>query len=192
VNTAGSVARFVALALAGGLVFAFFWALPPSAELQRTAPCRPLAPRVEDRPAPDFEARDLAGHPVRLSDLRGKFVVLNFWATWCEPCAQEWPELHRLAERLRDRDDVVVVALSVDEKVEDVHRFLERMSLTDTPVQVWWSNEQPIHRTYGSPKLPDTYFIDPSGRIRHVYVNVRDWGRAEAARCVASMADRTG
>ncbi len=189
-NAAGTVARLVALAVAGGLVFGFAWALAPAARLQREAPCRPLDPRVEERPAPPFTARDLAGNEVALEDLRGKFVVLNFWASWCEPCAQEWPELHRLAERLAGRDDVVVVALSVDESLDDVRDFMERMSLTDTPVRVWWAAGEPINRTYGSPKLPDTYFIDRTGRIRHVYVNVRDWGRAEAARCVEAMADR--
>lgn len=186
----GTAARFVALALAGGLVFAFAWSLGPAARLQRDAACRPLEPRTEDRPAPSFVAKDLDGRDVSLEDLRGKLVVLNFWATWCEPCAREWPQLHRLAERLADRDDVVVVALSVDDELDDVTAFLDRMALSDTKVRVWWAAGQPIHRTYGSPKLPDTYVIDGGGRIRQVYVNVRDWGRAEAARCVATLADR--
>ncbi len=182
--------------LAAALVFGFAWALAPAIETQKAAPCRPLDPEAQDRPAPDFQATDLDGHAVSLADLRGKYVVLNFWATWCEPCVQEWPELDQLAERLTDRDDVVVVALSVDEDPKAVREFLDRMSLSQTKVQVWWAPKKEgtpgINDRYGSPKLPDTYFIDRAGKIQQVYVNTRRWGTAQAARCLRVMADRAG
>ncbi|HGG57388.1 MAG TPA: TlpA family protein disulfide reductase, partial [Nannocystis exedens] len=121
-------------------------------------------------------------------DFSGKFLVINFWATWCEPCIGEWPQIDRLAERFADRDDVVVLAISIDKSREDIRPFLERMSLSKTAAVVLWDPEQTIHQTYGSAKIPDTFFVSPSGELLHQYVNVRDWGKPAAYRCVTSMA----
>lgn len=134
--------------------------------------------------APDLQLQDLDGKAVRLSEFRGKFVVLNFWATWCEPCIGEWPQVHQLAQRLVDRDDVVVLAVSIDEDPKLVRPFLDRMSLGETPVQVLWDSTQSVHRTFGTEKIPDTYFIDEDGQVKYAFVNVRKWGSPEAYHCV--------
>jgi len=134
--------------------------------------------------APDLALEDLQGNPVALSDFRGKIVVLNFWATWCEPCITEWPQVHQLAERFSGRDDVVVVALSIDQEREAIQPFLERMSLQDTPVRVLWDPTQNVQHSFGTSKIPDTYFVDPSGSVLYAYVNVRKWGSPEAYHCV--------
>ncbi|MEM6289666.1 MAG: TlpA disulfide reductase family protein [Myxococcota bacterium] len=134
--------------------------------------------------APEIEAQDLQGNPVKLSDFRGKLVLVNFWATWCEPCITEWPQLDQLAARLGDRDDVVVLAVSIDEKREDIVPFLERMSLDQTGVTVLWDPTSEQHRNYGSDKIPDTFFIDEQGVVSAAFVNVRKWGNPEAFHCV--------
>lgn len=134
--------------------------------------------------APDLVLEDLAGNPVRLSEFRGRAVVLNFWATWCEPCIGEWPQVHHLAERLLGRDDVVVLAVSIDEDKAAIAPFLERMSLAETPVKVLWDSSQSVHRQFGTEKIPDTYFIDEDGQVRYAFVNVRKWGSPEAYHCV--------
>ncbi len=172
------------------LVFGFAWALLPAVRAQNESACRPLNPEARDLDAPAFVVQDLAGHQRRLTDYAGKYVILNFWASWCEPCTQEWPELDVLAQRLAGRDDVVVLAISVDEGRDAVGAFLDRMSLHETAVEVLWDPDAKLHKTYGSPKLPDTYFIDREGRIQQVYVNVREWGSPVAANCVDSVADR--
>lgn len=140
--------------------------------------------------APELELEDLAGNPVSLSQFRGKFVVLNFWATWCEPCISEWPQLSKLADRVGDSDEVVILAVSIDEKVEDIEPFLTRMSLLDTRVKVLWDATTVAHRQYGSDKIPDTYFVDEQGLVRHVFVNEREWGSPDAYHCVESSAGR--
>lgn len=134
--------------------------------------------------APDLQLQDLEGRAVRLTDYRGKFVVLNFWATWCEPCIGEWPQVHQLAERLLGRDDVVVLAVSIDDDASAIRPFLERMSLGETPVQVLWDPTQSVHRSLGTEKIPDTYFIDAEGHVKYAFVNVRKWGSPEAYHCV--------
>jgi len=181
----GGVAAYLAFVLLGGvLVFGFAWALLPAIAAQNAAPCAPLEPDARSGPAPDFEVQDLQGNVVRSQDLRGKFLVVNFWATWCEPCITEWPEIDKLAQRLVGRDDVLVLAISVDQERPEVPAFLEKMALTDTPVHVLWDPEQKLHGRFGTSKLPDTYFVSPGGELLDAFVNVRRWGSPGALRCV--------
>ncbi|MGB1016264.1 MAG: peroxiredoxin family protein [Nannocystaceae bacterium] len=176
--------------ISGGLVFSFGLSLRDAVTVQNRAGCRELRPDARTGQAPAFTIKDLAGEDVSLADFRGKFVVLNFWATWCEPCITEWPQLARLAERFAERSDVVVLAVSVDKDVSEVNAFLNRMQLQDSGVRVLWDPEEKLNKTYGSEKLPDTFFIGRDGELLQVFVNTREWGRPAAYRCVESMADR--
>jgi len=185
----GVIALAIFTLIGGALVFGFASSLWPALERQGEAACRPLEPTMRSDMAPTWEVQDLDGKAVKLEDFRGKFVVLNFWATWCEPCIGEWPQIDRLAERFADRDDVVVVAISIDKAREDITPFLERMALSKTQTVVLWDPEQSINKAYGSEKIPDTFFIGRSGELVHQYVNIRDWGKPAAYRCVSSMAD---
>jgi thiol-disulfide isomerase/thioredoxin len=140
--------------------------------------------------APEIEGIDLAGNPIKLSDLRGKFVIINFWATYCEPCITEWPQFDRLAKRLGDRDDIAIIAVSIDPEEKDIHPFLEQMSLLETDVGVIWDRTTEVHRQFGSENIPDTFFVDEQGRLVQAFVNVRKWGAPEAFHCVDGMAGR--
>lgn len=186
----GPLAYVVFIAVGSLWMFWFAASLGPAAKAQAEAACRALEPELRDGPAPEFALQDLAGQSVDLQSLRGKFVVVNFWATWCEPCIREWPQLDRLAERLSGRDDVVVLAISVDQDQSLVAPFLARMGLEQTGVRVLWDPTGKLHTAYGSEKLPDTYFIDAAGQLVHAYINVRDWGRPAAHKCVESMLGR--
>jgi peroxiredoxin len=138
--------------------------------------------------APDFTVKDLEGNEVHLSDFRGKLVVLNFWATWCEPCITEWPQVAKLARRLQDEgdDEVVVLAVSVDHEPEKIGPFLELMTLFESPVRVLWDESTKLHEQFGSVKIPDTFFVDEAGRVSAVFVNTREWGSPDALHCVES------
>ena len=189
ISGVGVIALALFTLVGGALVFGFASSLWPALERQAEAACRPLEPALRTGPAPTWAVQDLDGAPVRLEDFRGKFVVLNFWATWCEPCIGEWPQIDRLAERFADRDDIVVLTISIDSDRELIAPFLERMALSGTHTRVLWDPEQAINKAYGSEKIPDTFFIGRDGRLLHHYVNIRDWGKPAAYRCVASMAD---
>ncbi len=77
-------------------------------------------------PARPFEVKDLVGKPLRLADLAGKVVVLDFWASWCKPCVKELPQLAAYHARLAGRSDVALVSFNVGEDRAAVEAFLER------------------------------------------------------------------
>jgi thiol-disulfide isomerase/thioredoxin len=176
------------LVVAGIFVFGFAWGLGHGVEVQKASACRALLPEAREGPAPEFTVQDLAGNPVSLSDFRGKLVLVNFWATWCEPCITEWPQLEQLAERLADRDDVVILAISEDEERGEIEPFLRRMSLQNTAVTVLWDPNNDLHTRFGTEKFPDTYFVDAEGQLHSAFVNVRKWGSPAAVQCVDSVA----
>lgn len=112
-----------------------------------------------------FQLTDLDGRPIRLADLRGKAVWLNFWATWCPPCQQETPILRELAERYRERG-LVVVAVAVQETtVDDVRAYAARYGLKHT---IGFDTSGHVFRRYRVFGLPTQFFVGPDGIIRSV------------------------
>jgi peroxiredoxin len=183
------IAAMLAFVLVGGLlVFGFAQALIPAAEAQLGAACRPLTPMPMSGPAPALELEDLDGNPVTLEQFRGKFLVVNFWATWCDPCTREWPDLDLLATRLIEREDIAVIAISVDQEAEAIAPYLERMGLSQSNVQILRAKAPDAQKLWGSDKIPDTYFVSPEGELEAVFVNIREWGRPKAIRCVEASA----
>jgi thiol-disulfide isomerase/thioredoxin len=119
------------------------------------------APKI-GAPAPDFTLPGLDGTPVRLSDLRGKTVLINFWATWCGPCRKEFPELVKLAQQHGDRG-LVVLAVNVSESRDDVAHFAQEFGATFPIVLDSDSNVVQSYRLIG---LPTSLFVDRDGVLR--------------------------
>ncbi len=113
--------------------------------------------------APNFTLLTLAGDSLRLADLRGQIVVLNFWATWCAPCIQEIPELIELHDELNPHG-LTVVGISLDQEGADlVKPFTERFGIT-YPIPL--DSNGVVAETYGGVwALPTTYVIDAEGQI---------------------------
>ena len=121
------------------------------------------------RPAPDVELPLLDGGAVRLSDLRGGVVLLNFWATWCPPCRQEMPDFQRVWEARGD-DGFTVLGVSTDAGAAGViSAFLEREGIT---YPVARSTLAAAAAFGGVELLPTSYLIDAEGRIRHTVTGV--------------------
>lgn len=114
--------------------------------------------------APDFEAMDTAGNPVKLSDYRGQHVLVDFWASWCIPCRQEHPSLKAAYTKYGTRG-FTIIGVSLDEKRD---RWLEAIAedgLSWTNVSTLHGFGDPIARLYGVQPIPDNFLIDPDGRI---------------------------
>jgi len=114
-------------------------------------------------PAPDFALVLEDGSHLSLSDLRGRPIVINFWATWCGPCRLEMPELMRTAV---NDPNLVLLAVNVQEEQGAVAAFADDFAMT-TPVVL--DSEGALNKLYAVRGLPTTYFIDDSGAISAVY-----------------------
>lgn len=114
--------------------------------------------------APDFELKTLAGDTVKLSDLKGKKVMLNFWATWCPPCKAEMPAMEEFHKEAGD--EVVILAVNIDPHL-DVKAFIDENGIT-FPIPL--DEEDKVNETYQVLSIPTTYFIDTKGNIGNKYI----------------------
>jgi cytochrome c biogenesis protein CcmG, thiol:disulfide interchange protein DsbE len=113
------------------------------------------------KPAPDFTLNRVdEGGKLQLASLRGKVVVLNFWASWCYPCNQEAPTLQAAAKRWGDR--VVVLGVDVNDPTSDARKFARKFKLTYPLVH---DNHNVTSPKYGLTGLPETFFIDRTGKL---------------------------
>ncbi len=131
--------------------------------------------------APNFQLRDLNGNLVSLSQLRGKVVLLNFWATWCGPCRVEMPAMEQLY-RTFPRKEFEILAVSTDPQGAVVTRpFQQEMGFT---FPILHDSEYRVGLTYGARTLPMTFMVDRQGVIRQKIFGARDWASTEARELV--------
>jgi len=115
--------------------------------------------------APDFELQTLDGQSVKLSDFRGKRVIVNMWATWCPPCRAEMPDMQRFYEANKDKDFAILgVNLTSSEKQPDnIEKFLEEFGIT-FPVVL--DDKSAVSDRYQVVSIPTSYIIDSHGVIQ--------------------------
>ncbi|MEH7375503.1 redoxin domain-containing protein [Neobacillus drentensis] len=114
--------------------------------------------------APDFELKTLTGETVKLSNLKGKKVMLNFWATWCPPCKAEMPAMEKFSKQMEK--DIVILAVNIDPQL-DVQGFVDENKIT-FPIPL--DADDKVNETYQVLSIPTTYFIDSKGMIQNKYV----------------------
>ena len=119
-------------------------------------------PPLVGSPAPEIVLKDLQGRDVKLSDLRGKVVLVNFWATWCKPCKEEMPAMQASYDKLRDKGFVV---LAVNE-LEDTARVAEHIRTHGHTFEVVMDHNNQVANMYGVVGLPASFLIDPQGIVR--------------------------
>jgi cytochrome c biogenesis protein CcmG/thiol:disulfide interchange protein DsbE len=133
---------------------------------ERSSGLRPVANR---KPAPDFALKDADGRSVRLSDYRGQVVLLNFWATWCEPCLIEIPWFIEFERRHKDQGFAVVGVLTDEDGWESARPFVSQSGIN---YRVLMGNNT-ITQLYGGVEaLPTTFIIDQEGRIAAIHVGL--------------------
>jgi peroxiredoxin len=177
-NVPLTVAQLAFVVVAALFVYGFV-AVSKEGETRRVcgAPCY-LHPDylAAERRAPSFALKDMQGNTVTLDALKGKVVVLNFWTKTCGPCLEEMPELAELTKIVRDRPDVVVLAVSTDEGPEDIKSTLQTVLREPPPFPILFDSDLRVIRDkYGTRLFPETWFIDKEGIIRARFDGARDW-----------------
>jgi thiol-disulfide isomerase/thioredoxin len=118
-----------------------------------------------DQPAPDFRLSDLQGRRVSLSELKGKIVLLDFWATWCGPCRMTMPLLEKLSEQRPN--DFTLLAINVGDAKEEVSDYASERKIRST---ILLDTAGSVGRVYGASSIPMQILIDREGVVRHVKV----------------------
>jgi thiol-disulfide isomerase/thioredoxin len=135
-----------------------------------------FAPASSPVPAPAVSFNDSAGNTVSLSDFRGKLVVINLWATWCEPCLREMPSLARLQSRLGDR--IIVVAVSEDRGgSKAVEPFIDKLGLKS--VKIYIDPKNAVGHAFEVRGLPTSILVDREGKVLGRVEGAADWDSAK-------------
>jgi len=138
----------------------------------------------DDRLAPDFTLKDQHGKEWKLSDYRGKTVVLNFWTMTCKPCLEEMPSLEQLALVAKERKDIEVVAISTDKGWHEVQGLFK----PDSQLKVLFDPDKAVVRgKFGTRLYPETWVIDPDGVIRVRIDGGRDWSSPLALEMIEAV-----
>ncbi len=132
---------------------------------------------VADMPsAPEFELTDTQGKVHRLSEYRGRVVVVNFWSVWCAPCRKEMPAMQRAWEQVRDRD-VLFLGVNFEDRPDQVAQFFTKISV-DFPILL--GGDRAMLKSWSVKGLPTTFVIDAQGRLRYQVVGEYHWDQPEA------------
>lgn len=121
--------------------------------------------------APKFKVVTEDGKTVTPTDFGGKLLVLNFWASWCEPCVAETPSLEQMSQLL-GKKGVVVLGISMDTNEKRYKDFLSKYGIS---FETSRDPSADIATSYGTLQYPDTYIIDPSGKVVEKVINWQDW-----------------
>jgi cytochrome c biogenesis protein CcmG/thiol:disulfide interchange protein DsbE len=162
----GAIVALVVVSLAipaGGLALILRAQKTPAADTAANGPVVTPSKAKIGSLAPDFTLPGLDGRPVTLSRLRGRVVVLTFFASWCHPCEQDMPILERA---LRDNGDrIAVVGVNYQDFPNDSRDFVRRLGVT-FPALIEDSIDNPVAARYDVHAMPDTLFIDANGVVR--------------------------
>ena len=144
-----------------------------------------LTPVTKVIPASDFELLDMDEEKKKLSDYRGKVVLLNFWATWCPPCIREMPSMERLHQQING-EDFKVIAINQMEDIDQVFAFTGQLEI-DPTFEILFDSRSEVSQAYAVRGLPTTYLIDKKGNIRYRAVGGREFNHPEVVKIINEL-----
>lgn len=129
---------------------------------------------------PGLELRDLNLNAVNMEALtKDKIVIINFWASWCEPCAEEFPSMIKLVQHYKDK--IVILAPSHDTSLEDIQTFAKAFDLDSTPgIHLLWDKDLKAGKAFQVNKLPESYIFGKNGKLLRKVVGTRNWFNEDA------------
>jgi peroxiredoxin len=154
----------------------FFYAVMLLVLLAASGCSKHEEPAIEGKLAPDFTLKDLTGRPVALSSLKGKVVLVNFWATWCPPCREEIPSMVKMTQAMQGKP-FQLLAISIDEGGKDAVQEFFKKSGAVLPALL--DTDGTVSKRYGTTGVPETFVIDTKGVIMKKVVGAMDWSSPE-------------
>ncbi len=143
---------------------------------------------LETKGAFDFESKDIYGKTFKLSDYKGKVIILNFWASWCEPCVEEIPSLLRVIEHFKG--EVILVAISADYTLVELNKFLKVFKAKSPYLKVAWDNEKLISKKYMVEALPESFIIGKDFKLARKVPGSENWATKNALLFFKDLVDR--
>lgn len=135
--------------------------------------------QMETQGVPNFPYKDLAGNNLELASLKGKIVILNFWASWCAPCIEEVPSLIKLVQEFKG--DVQLIAVSGDSNREDVEVFLKSFpQLKEANIAIVYDEDRSIMKLFDVARLPESLVLNQEHKLVKKLVGSIDWYNADS------------
>lgn len=135
--------------------------------------------------APDFIISNLINNSISLSDLKGKVIFLNFWASWCGPCTQEMPSIESLYQKTKD-NNIEILTVNLGESKESIQEYIKKNSFNFSVIP---DTNNEIAAIYGVRSIPTTYIIDTNGNIIAGKLGAHEWDNKNIQKILKELSE---
>ncbi len=166
-------------------VLGLLFGLPAAGGTAELPPLSHSLTTLMPRPAPALKLNDMRGAAHDLSQLKGRVVLINFWATWCPPCRREMPSMERLAQQLKG-EAFSVLAVNVGESVNDIELFTSQLD-ADLNFPILLDRSSESMQAWKISGLPTTYLVDKKGRVVAGAIGGREFDHPDMVRAIRAV-----
>lgn len=146
--------------------------------------------QMEKEGVPNFSYKDLAGNTYELASLKGKIVILNFWASWCGPCVEEVPSLIKLIQEFKG--EVQLIAVSGDSNKEDIEIFLKSFpELKGANIAIVYDEDRSVMKRFDVARLPESMVLDKDHKLVKKLVGSIDWYNKDSVAYMNTILGKT-
>lgn len=140
---------------------------------------------LERQGLPEFEAVQISGEKFSASDLKYPVVIINFWASWCDPCVAEYPSMVKLVEHFKGK--LGLIAISADQDKKDIETFLKSFGGIKPNIEILWDSEMKIASQFGTIQLPESYIFKRDKKLVRKIVGLEDWYNPDSIEFFAKL-----
>lgn len=155
------------------LAAAIIWGVGQLTDRFPRGPRYSILNELESNGIPDLQAARLDGSPFSLRSISDKVLIINFWASWCDPCVAEYPSMLKLVEHFKG--EVVLMAISADQEKKDIDGFLKAFGGLKPNVEILWDPAMSIAKKFGTSRLPESFIFYRNGKLARKVVGLENW-----------------
>lgn len=170
------------------VLFGAWWLMKVKFDADVTPESFSYLSKFEKSGVPSIEAADLLGKPFDLAKVTTPVVIVNFWASWCGPCVEEFPSMLKLIEAMPGK--VTIVAISMDDDEKDLRAFTKLFKVPRPGFEVLWDRGGKVKATYAVGKLPESYIVGPDRKLIRKVLGIENWATENAISYFKSLAEK--